>query len=132
MKEIETTATYEKVKENCQDIVNRHQRIDVPSEYRCLPRLPKLHKQPYGTRFIAASHKCTTKPLSELLTNCLKLIGNRYKQYCNHIFCRTGVKCFWIIDNSQVFSTLNQINSLYTARHFHYTQAFHMWHSRKL
>ena len=25
----------------------------------------------YGTRFIAASNKCTTKPLSSLLTDCL-------------------------------------------------------------
>ena len=85
LKEIETTATYEEVMENCQDIVDRHiaflrrQCINIPSVDRCMPRfywLPKLHKQPYGTRFIAASHKCTTKPLSKLLTSCLKLITN--------------------------------------------------------
>ena len=29
--------------------------------------LPKLHKKPYGSRFIAASNKCTTKWLSSLL-----------------------------------------------------------------
>ena len=28
---------------------------------------PKLHKKPYGSRFIAASNKCTTKQLSSLL-----------------------------------------------------------------
>ena len=80
--------------------------------------LPKLHKNPYGARFIAASHKCTTKPLSKLLTSCLKLITNHFKQYCNGILCRTGVNCFWIIDNSeQVLLTLNKINYFSTARH---------------
>ena len=34
--------------------------------------LPKMHKAPVGSRFIAASHKCTTKPLSKLLITCLK------------------------------------------------------------
>ena len=81
--------------------------------YRCLPQfywLPKLHKQPYGARFIAASYTCTTKPLSRLLTSCLKLITTHYKQYCNDIFCRTGVNCFWMIDNSQqVLSALSKI-----------------------
>ena len=109
--------------ENCQDIVDRHikflnnYRIDVPSEYRCLPLfywLSKLHKNHMVLyRFIAASHKCTTKPLS---TSCLKLIT---VHYCNGMFCRTGVNCFWIIDNSQqVLSTLNKINYFSTARHF--------------
>ena len=33
-------------------------------------------------------------------------------------FCRTGVNCFWIIDNSQqVLSTLNKMNYFSTAKH---------------
>ena len=35
--------------------------IDVDSEHEYLPSfywLPKLHKTPYGTRFIAASNVC--------------------------------------------------------------------------
>jgi hypothetical protein len=89
LKEIDTTITYEHVMEECQGIVDRHikflnnHRIDVRPEYRCLPLfhwLPKLHKRPYGTRFIAASHRCTTKTLSKLLTSCLQLITNHYKQ----------------------------------------------------
>ena len=43
--------------------------------------LPKLHKQPYGTRFIAASNKCTTRPLSKLLTACLAKITCHLKEY---------------------------------------------------
>ena len=128
LKETETTATYETVMMDGQSIVNEHCKyfsrchINVPAQHRCLALfywLPKLHKQPYGTRFIAASNKCTTKPLSRLLTSSLKLISKHYKQYCNGIFCRTGVNCFWIIDNSQqVLSTLNKINYFSTAKCF--------------
>ena len=128
LKEIETTATYESIQEESQSIVDEHIKyfsthyINIPSIYRSLPQfywLPKLHKQPYGARFIAASHKCTTKPLSRLLTSCLKLITTHYKQYCNSIFCRTGVNCFWIIDNSQqVLSALSKINYFSTAKCF--------------
>ena len=119
LKEIETTATYESIQEESQSIVDEHIKyfnthyINIPSIYRCLPQfywLPKLHKQPYGARFIAASHKCTTKPLSRLLTSCLILFTTHYKQYCKGIFCRTGVNCFWITDNSQqVLSALSKI-----------------------
>ena len=124
------------------DIVDQHitllnnYRIDVLSEYRCLPLfywLPKLHKNPYGTRFIAASHKCTTKPLSKLLTSCLKGITVHYKQYCNGIFVGLELTVFWIIDNSQlVLSTLNQINYFSMARHFDSYEAFRIQHSNKL
>ena len=128
LKEIDSTATYQSVMEDHKGIVDKHikyfnkHHIGVPSQYRYLPQfywLPKLHKQPYGTRFIASSHKCTTKPVSRLFTSCFKLITNNYKQYCNGIFCKTGVNCFWIVDNSQqVLSTLNKINYFSTARHF--------------
>ena len=85
-------------------------KITVKPELHCLPSfywLPKLHKQPYGSRFIAASYRCTTKPLSKLLTGCLSMVLKHFRQYCNGIYCKTGVNCFWVIDNSQqVLSTL--------------------------
>ena len=77
--------------------------IDVPKDFIKLPSfywLPKLHKNPYGHRFIAASSACTTKPLSRTLTHCLKLILKHYKQYCAGIERRTGVNCFWVVNNS--------------------------------
>ena len=36
--------------------------------------LPKLHKRPYKSRFIANSSACTTTELSILLTSCLTAI----------------------------------------------------------
>ena len=59
-----------------------------------------MHKNPIGSRFIAASSACTTKPLSQLLTSSLKLITKHFKQYCEGIARNTGVNCFWIIDNA--------------------------------
>ena len=43
------------------------QNVKIPDEMRQLPTLywlPKMHKNPIGSRFIAMSGKCTTNPLS--------------------------------------------------------------------
>ena len=72
-REITATTTYEPVTRDKDDIIMEHlhfmrnNHIVVKPELECLPLfywLPKLHKQPYGNRFIAASYRCTTKPLS--------------------------------------------------------------------
>ena len=77
--ELSTSNTYECDERDCEHIVSEHlqfmtsNKIDVEHDLRTLPSfywLPKLHKQPYGARFIAASNKCTSKPLSKLLTVC--------------------------------------------------------------
>ena len=81
--------------------------------------LPKMHKNPIGSRFIAASSACTTKPLSQLLTSSLKLITTHFKQYCEGIARNTGVNCFWIIDNAtEVLKKLKKVNRTKGARHF--------------
>ena len=94
----------------CEEVIQKHLEymmssdIKVEKQLEDLPAfywLPKLHKKPYGTRFIAASNKCTTKELSTLLTYCFTTITNHFKQYCEGIFRNTGVNCFWIIKNSQ-------------------------------
>ena len=106
LNELNTTNTYERVNRDCAQVVNEHLRFStnnaviVEPELHQLPSfywLPKLHKQPYGTRFIAASNKCSTKPLSKLLTTCLRKITCHFKQYCNGKYSRTGVNCFWIM-----------------------------------
>ena len=75
------------------------QNINVPTDLRNLPSfywLPKMHKNPIGSRFIAASSACTTKPLSKLLTYMysLKLVAKHFKQYCEGITRNTGINCF--------------------------------------
>ena len=48
--------------------------ISLPEEGIDIPKLywiPKLHKNPYKQRFIAGLAKCSTKPLSQILTRIL-------------------------------------------------------------
>ena len=73
--------------------------------------MPKLHKNPYSHRFIAASSACTTKPLFRLLMQCLKLILKHYKQYCAGIERKSGINCFWVVNNS-----MEVLNNLHTIR----------------
>ena len=71
------------------------------------------------SRFIAASNRCTTKPLSGLLTACLSTALLHYKEYCNGIFVNTGINCYWVINNSQqVLDYISGINSSSSAKHF--------------
>ena len=87
-------------------------KIKIKDEMKKLPNLywlPKMHKKIPKCRYIAASNSCTTKPLSTIITKCLKLIYNQHKKYCDAIFRRTGVNRMWVIDNSQ--SVLDQIDN---------------------
>ena len=59
--------------------------------------LPKMHKTPVGSRFIAASSSCTTKPLSKLLTSCLNLIIQHFKEYNEGIIRNSGVNFFGLL-----------------------------------
>ena len=71
-------------------------------ELPCLYWLPKLHNTPFASRFIAASNKCTTKPLSRLLTACLCTVTLHFKEYCSGIFKNSGINSFWIVNSFQV------------------------------
>ena len=62
--------------------------------------LPKLHKQPYKSRFIANSSSCTTIELSKLLTSCFTTIKNHVIKNCEKVYERSGTNLFWSIKNS--------------------------------
>lgn len=62
--------------------------------------IPKLHKQPYGARFIANSSSCSTTNISKLLTSCLTAIKSHVKRYCDKAYENTGKHLFWSIKNS--------------------------------
>ena len=71
--------------------------------------LPKLHKRPYKSRFIANSSACTTTELSILLTSCLTAIKNHVIKYCTTVYERNGKNIFWSIKNSG--EILNKLKS---------------------
>ena len=79
--------------------------VDLPSLYW----IPKLHKDPYKQRFIAGSAKCSTKPLSILLTSILTTVKDGLKKYCDVIYSRSGINQMWILKNSK--ELLENLNS---------------------
>ena len=84
----------------------------VDEDHSKLPTLywlPKLHKRPYKSRFIANSSACTTTELSILLTSCLTAIKNYVIKYCTTVYERNGKKLFWSIKTSG--EILNKLKS---------------------
>ena len=69
--------------------------------------LPKLHKRPYKSCFIANSSACTTTELSSLLTSCLTANKNHVIKYCTTVYERNGKNIFWSIKISvEIFNKL--------------------------
>ena len=60
-----------------------------------------MHKNPYKQRFIAGSSKCSTKPLSILLTKLLTHIEQGLQKYCDTAYSRSGINRMWILKNSK-------------------------------
>ena len=57
--------------------------------------------------------------LNCLLYTCLAKIICHFREYCNGIYNRTGVNCFWIVDNSQqVLNRLRKTNYFSPAKYF--------------
>ncbi len=54
-------------------------RVEVSEKQQDLYWIPKMHKTPYKSRFIAGSKNCTTKPVSSLLTRCFQCIKSKEK-----------------------------------------------------
>ena len=71
--------------------------LDLPYIYW----IPKMHKNPYKNWFIAGSSKCSTKPLSILLTKLLTHIKQGLQKYCETSYSRSGVNQMWVLKNSK-------------------------------
>ena len=72
----------------------------VDEDHSKLPKLywlPKLHKRPYKSRFIANSSACTTTELSILLTSCLTAIKNHVIKYCTTVYEEMVIKYFGLL-----------------------------------
>ena len=102
------TLTYENASAEEKSVINYHIfqnatrcGVSVEEDQKRLPsfyRLPKLHKQPHKSRFIANSSSCTTTGLSKLLTSCLTTIKNHVIKYCSNVNERSGKNLFWSIN----------------------------------
>ena len=52
--------------------------------------LPKLHKRPCMSRFIAYSSSCTTTELSIVLTSCLTAFKKHVIKFCTTVYETNG------------------------------------------
>ena len=75
------------------DINTKEEEADLPSLYW----IPKLHKCPYKERYIAGSSKCSTKPLSKVLTSILTALKEGIQNYCDKVYSTSGVNQMWIL-----------------------------------
>ena len=71
-------------------------KIDLPSFYW----LPKLHKNPYKSRFISNSSHCSTTILSKHITSALTAVKDHAIKYSEAAISNSKVNYFWSIKNS--------------------------------
>ena len=62
--------------------------------------LPKLHKNPYKSRFISNSSHCSTTILSKHITSALTAVKDHVIKYSETAFNNSNVNYFWSIKNS--------------------------------
>ena len=73
--------------------------------------MPKMHKNPSGARFIVASSKCSTKPLSKNISYIFKLILEQVQNFHLKSKFYGNINCFWVVKNSfPVIEKLDKIN----------------------
>ena len=80
------TDTYEFINQPYRNIDQEHvtklpqYKLELEEGMDCIPLMywiPKIHKNPVGNRFIAASPKCSLKPLLKDVTCILKLFQHQ-------------------------------------------------------
>ena len=88
--------------------------LKVEEGYDTLPIIywmPKMHKNPSGARFIVASSKCSTKPLSKNISYIFKLIFDQVQNFHLKTKFYANINCFWVVKNSfPVIEKLDKIN----------------------
>ena len=81
--------------------LNKFSTLKIPESLPFLYWIPKMHKKPYSKqRFIAASGHCTTKPISAILTKCLRLVEYQLRRMCHYYENNFGINPMWILKNS--------------------------------
>ena len=69
-------------------------------ELRTFYWLPKLHKNPFKSRFMSNSSNCSTTILSKHITSALTAVKDHVIKYSETAFCNSNVNYVWSIKNS--------------------------------
>ena len=122
---IRSVKTYIRVKEkNVDTIVKDHmsylsENFPLLQLMQGLPFLmwtAKMHKTPPSQRFIAISSRCTTKPLSVLITLGLNRVLGQWRTHANFVKKDHGISPMWVIDNSNdIHKRITLINNTFKA-----------------
>ena len=72
----------------------------------------KIYYTPSRARFIVSSAKCSTKPISRLVSNAFKLIFNQIQNFHDMSKFYKNYNRFWVINNSKpLIERLDVINT---------------------
>ena len=92
----------------------------IEEDFKELPSMywiPKMHKTPIKHRFIVASKKCCTKPISTAVSNAFKLIFRQTKNFHLKSKFEQNYNKFWVVENADpIINALNEINKKGTAK----------------
>ncbi len=73
---------------------------------------PKMHYTPSRARFIVSSAKCSTKPISRVVSKAFKLIFNQIQNFHDKSKFYKNYNRFWVINNSKpLIEKLEVINT---------------------
>ena len=102
---------------------------EIPDYLPFIYWIPKMHKKPFSKqRYIAASYRCTTKPLSALLTKCFKLLEKTHRRACDTYHKYYGINPMWILNNSTEVQSLiapfNRVGSIRNLRTYDFSTLY--------
>ena len=126
LSEVNNSATYKETNESIDSLVDQNIKfcekfgLSVSSKEKALPLMywtPKMHKSPVGARFIVASKTCSTKPLSQVISNVFKMIYKHIENFHKKSFFYSNFQKFWVVQNSfPIVEKLNKINNKANAK----------------
>ena len=118
----DSSSTYELVNKSASSIIHENEELfksifghDLDEKSKSLPSIywmPKMHYQPCRKRFIIASSKCSTKPISNIVSKIFRHIFNQIRSFHEKSTFYKNYNKFWVIQNSfPVLEKFNRINS---------------------
>jgi hypothetical protein len=77
-----------------------------------MPSLYWIPKCPFKQCYISGYVKCSTKPLTQILTYIISVVKTLLQSYCDTSYSRGGVNQMWILKNSKDMLEYIQCRSL--------------------